>query len=143
MANILLLTHRIPCPPGMGDQNPTEHLLRHLGQKLWLWLGTFFNDPQYERHIATVNGMCHGLHASRVQVACTHTLRAVPHPHLSVAGDEAELVVLLRELLKETAQARQPGRTARDFVCTDDSRHERMLALDPTLLDTPCPTPAP
>jgi polysaccharide biosynthesis protein PslH len=66
MANILLLTHRIPFPPDKGDKIHTYHLLRHLGQKHRLMVGTFVDDAKDEQHVPTVRGMCSELYAARL-----------------------------------------------------------------------------
>lgn len=66
MANILLLTHRIPYPPDKGDKIHTYQLLRHLGQQHHLMLGTFVDDPGDEQHVPQVRAMCADLHAARL-----------------------------------------------------------------------------
>jgi sugar transferase (PEP-CTERM/EpsH1 system associated) len=66
MANILLLTHRIPYPPDKGDKIHTYHLLRHLGQRHHLMLGTFVDDPGDEQHVPHVRSLCADLHAARL-----------------------------------------------------------------------------
>lgn len=66
MANILLLTHRIPYPPDKGDKIHTFQLLRHLGQRHHLMLGTFVDDPGDEQHVPQVRSMCADLHAARL-----------------------------------------------------------------------------
>ncbi len=66
MANILLLTHRIPYPPDKGDKIHTYQLLRHLGQQHHLMLGTFVDDAGDEQHVPQVRAMCADLHAARL-----------------------------------------------------------------------------
>ncbi len=67
MANILLLTHRIPYPPDKGDKIHTYQLLRHLGQRHRLMLGTFVDDAKDERHVPQVRALCAELHAARLR----------------------------------------------------------------------------
>lgn len=66
MANILLLTHRIPYPSDKGDKIHTYQLLRHLGRHHHLMLGTFVDDPYDEQHVPQVRSMCAELHAVRL-----------------------------------------------------------------------------
>ena len=66
MANILLLTHRIPYPSDKGDKIHTYQLLRHLGSRHHLMLGTFVDDPDDEQHVPQVRAMCAELHAPRL-----------------------------------------------------------------------------
>lgn len=66
MANILLLTHRIPFPPDKGDKIHTYHLLRHLGRQHRLMVGTFVDDPKDEVHVPEVKKLCADLHAARL-----------------------------------------------------------------------------
>lgn len=69
MANILLLTHRIPFPADKGDKIHTYQLLRHLGQQHRLMLGTFVDDADDEQHVPWVRTMCADLHAVRLHLA--------------------------------------------------------------------------
>ena len=66
MANILLLTHRIPYPSDKGDKIHTYQLLRHLGRRHHLLLGTFVDNPGDEQHLPQVRAMCAELHAARL-----------------------------------------------------------------------------
>ncbi len=66
MANILLLTHRIPYPPDKGDKIHAYQLLRHLGQRHHLMLGTFVDDANDEQHVPHVRTLCADLHAARL-----------------------------------------------------------------------------
>ncbi len=66
MANILLLTHRIPYPSDKGDKIHTYQLLRHLGRQHHLLLGTFVDDPRDEQHVPQVRTMCAELNAVRL-----------------------------------------------------------------------------
>jgi polysaccharide biosynthesis protein PslH len=67
MANILLLTHRIPYPPDKGDKIHSYQLLRHLGARHHLMLGTFVDDAQDEQHVPQVRALCASLHAARLR----------------------------------------------------------------------------
>ncbi len=66
MANLLYLVHRLPYPPNKGDKVRSFHLLQHLLQRHRVHLGTFIDDPDDEPHIATLRGMCAGLHVARL-----------------------------------------------------------------------------
>jgi sugar transferase (PEP-CTERM/EpsH1 system associated) len=71
MANLLYLVHRMPYPPNKGDKVRSYHLLKHLTQRHRVFVGTFIDDPDDAVHIATLRGLCTGLH-----VAPLHPLRA-------------------------------------------------------------------
>ena len=66
MANILYLVHRLPFPPNKGDKVRSYHLLKHLAARHRVFLGTFVDDPDDEKHIETVRGLCAELHVSRL-----------------------------------------------------------------------------
>ncbi len=66
VANILLLTHRIPYPPDKGDKIHTFQLMRHLGLQHRLMLGTFVDDPADEKHVPQLRTMCAEVHAARL-----------------------------------------------------------------------------
>lgn len=80
MANILLLTHRIPYPPDKGDKIHTYQLLRHLGRRHHLMLGTFVDDASDEKHVPQVRTLCAELHAARLYppVARLRALAGLP-----------------------------------------------------------------
>jgi sugar transferase (PEP-CTERM/EpsH1 system associated) len=67
MANLLYLVHRLPYPPNKGDKVRSYHLLKHLAVHHDVFLGTFVDDPEDERHIATVASMCTDLHVVRLR----------------------------------------------------------------------------
>ena len=71
MAKLLYLVHRMPYPPNKGDKVRSYHLLQHLAQRHDVFVGTFIDDPDDAAHIATLRGLCAGLH-----VAPLHPLRA-------------------------------------------------------------------
>jgi len=58
MSKILLLVHRIPYPPNKGDKVRSYHLLQHLARRHEVFLGTFVDDPDDERHIDVVREFC-------------------------------------------------------------------------------------
>lgn len=67
MANILYLAHRLPYPPNKGDKVRSYHLLKHLAARHKVFLGTFIDDPDDERFVETVGGLCAGLHVARLK----------------------------------------------------------------------------
>lgn len=67
MANILYLVHRLPYPPNKGDKVRSYNLLKHLLKNHKVFLGTFIDDPEDEQHIATLQGMCDGIHVARLE----------------------------------------------------------------------------
>jgi polysaccharide biosynthesis protein PslH len=71
MAKILYLVHRMPYPPNKGDKVRSYHLLRHLAEQHEVYLGTFIDDPDDERHLDTLRQWCADVHAVRL-----HPLRA-------------------------------------------------------------------
>ena len=71
MATLLYLVHRMPYPPNKGDKVRSYHLLQHLAREHKVFVGTFIDDPDDERHVPALAQMCAGLH-----VAPLHPLRA-------------------------------------------------------------------
>jgi len=63
---LLYLVHRMPYPPNKGDKVPSYHLLRHLAARHEVFLGTFIDDPDDERHTDTVRGWCADAHFARL-----------------------------------------------------------------------------
>ncbi|MBA3505464.1 MAG: sugar transferase, partial [Betaproteobacteria bacterium] len=66
MRNLLYLVHRLPYPPNKGDKVRSYHLLRHLAARHRVFLGTFVDDPDDERYIASVKALCAGLYVARL-----------------------------------------------------------------------------
>jgi polysaccharide biosynthesis protein PslH len=66
MANLLYLVHRLPFPPDKGDKVRSYHLLRHLVERHRVFLGTFVDDADDERHLPEVRRLCAGVHAGRL-----------------------------------------------------------------------------
>jgi sugar transferase (PEP-CTERM/EpsH1 system associated) len=66
MADILFLVHRLPYPPNKGDKVRSYNLLKHLARQHRIFLGTFIDDPDDERHIATVRSLCADVHVARL-----------------------------------------------------------------------------
>jgi polysaccharide biosynthesis protein PslH len=88
MANVLLLTHRIPYPPDKGDKIHTYRLMRHLGQRHRLLLGTFVDSADDEQHVATVRSLCAEVQAVRLHprlARLTSLSGLVLHQPLTVA----------------------------------------------------------
>lgn len=63
---MLLLVHRMPYPPNKGDKVRSYHLLQHLVRRHRVFLGTFIDDPDDEKHVDTVRGLCAGSHFARL-----------------------------------------------------------------------------
>jgi sugar transferase (PEP-CTERM/EpsH1 system associated) len=66
MGNLLYLVHRLPYPPNKGDKVRSYHLLKHLTASHRVFLGTFVDDPDDERHVDTLRAMCPDLHVARL-----------------------------------------------------------------------------
>lgn len=66
MANILYLVHRLPYPPNKGDKVRSFNLLKHLLKSHRVFLGTFIDDPNDEKYVATLQAMCPDLHIARL-----------------------------------------------------------------------------
>lgn len=62
MATLLYLVHRMPYPPNKGDKVRSYHLLQHLARSHRVLVGTFIDDPDDERHVEALRGLCAGLH---------------------------------------------------------------------------------
>jgi sugar transferase (PEP-CTERM/EpsH1 system associated) len=66
MANLLFLPHRMPYPPDKGDKVRSFHLLQHLAERHRVFVGTFIDDPDDERHVGALRSLCAGLHVERL-----------------------------------------------------------------------------
>lgn len=66
VSNILYLVHRLPYPPNKGDKVRSYHLLRHLQKSHRVFLGTFIDDPDDEKHLPALQAMCKDLHVERI-----------------------------------------------------------------------------
>lgn len=62
MANLLLLTHRMPFPPDKGDKVRSFHLLQHLVARHRVFVGTFADDPADLAHVGALAALCAGVH---------------------------------------------------------------------------------
>ncbi len=71
MANVLYLVHRMPYPPNKGDKVRSFHQLKHLAARHRVFLGTFIDDPDDDRHLPAVRALCADVHAP-----CLNPLRA-------------------------------------------------------------------
>lgn len=69
MATILYLAHRLPYPPDKGDKVRTHHILRHLHERHRVLLGTFVDDAEDHRHVATVRRWCDQTHVDVLRPA--------------------------------------------------------------------------
>ena len=56
---LLFLAHRVPYPPTKGDKIRSFNLLKHLGQRYQLYLGTFVDDPADWAHESRLRELCH------------------------------------------------------------------------------------
>jgi sugar transferase (PEP-CTERM/EpsH1 system associated) len=66
MANLLFLVHRLPYPPNKGDKVRSYHLLKHLAAQHRVFLGTFVDDPDDLKHLATVRSSCADMYVGRI-----------------------------------------------------------------------------
>jgi sugar transferase (PEP-CTERM/EpsH1 system associated) len=66
MANVLYLVHRLPYPPDKGDKVRSYHVLRHLAERHSVFLGTFTENSDDERHLPTLRAMCADVFAARL-----------------------------------------------------------------------------
>jgi sugar transferase (PEP-CTERM/EpsH1 system associated) len=64
--NLLYLVHRLPFPPNKGDRLRSYHLLKHLAATHRVFLGTFVDDPDDERHADVLRPLCAELHVERL-----------------------------------------------------------------------------
>src|SRR5689334_9699085 len=67
MANVLYLAHRLPYPPNKGDKVRSYHVLKHLAARHRVFLGTFVDDPDDQRHVATLEALCADVYAARLR----------------------------------------------------------------------------
>ncbi len=66
MTNVLYLVHRLPYPPDKGDKVRSYHVLRHLLQNHRVFLGTFLDDLDDEKHLPTLRTLCPDLYVERI-----------------------------------------------------------------------------
>ena len=69
MEDLLLLVHRIPYPPNKGDKLRSFHLLKYLGSRYRVHLGTFIDDPEDWQHAQVVRSYCAETHFARLSPA--------------------------------------------------------------------------
>lgn len=141
MANILYLAHRLPYPPNKGDKVRSYHLLKHLAARHRVFLGTFIDDPDDERHLDTVRRYCADMYAARLtpRLAKMRSLRglltgeALTLPYYRDAGLQAwvdrtcRAVAIDAVVIFSSAMAQyvaQQGRvpTLVDFVDVDSAK---------------------
>lgn len=133
MANILYLVHRLPYPPNKGDKVRSYNLLKHLVTKHQVFLGTFIDDPEDERHIKTLRTLCAGLHVAKLnpRLAKIRSLNGL------LAGDPLTLRyyqdVGLQEWVNETCKTQKID-TAVIFSSAMAQYVDNMSRL-PTLID--------
>jgi len=79
MSNVLYLVHRLPYPPNKGDKVRSYHLLKHLASRHRVFLGTFIDDPEDERHVDALPPYCADMHVARInpRVAKLLSVRAL------------------------------------------------------------------
>ncbi len=58
MDELLFLAHRIPYPPNKGDKIRSWNILKALADQYSVHLGCFIDDPEDNRHRATLEGIC-------------------------------------------------------------------------------------
>lgn len=63
---LLYLVHRIPFPPNKGDKVRSFHLLKDLAARHEVYLGSFIDDPDDERHAGALTPWCRELHLARL-----------------------------------------------------------------------------
>ena len=66
MDPLLFLAHRMPYPPNKGDKVRSYHFLKHLASRYRVFLGTFIDDPDDQRHVDAVRAFCAELHVERL-----------------------------------------------------------------------------
>ncbi|MGH8717634.1 MAG: TIGR03087 family PEP-CTERM/XrtA system glycosyltransferase [Burkholderiales bacterium] len=71
MQHLLFLAHRIPYPPNKGDKLRSFHLLRYLGERYQVHLGSFVDDEEDWRYVEELRKLCVSTHFAKL-----HPLRA-------------------------------------------------------------------
>ena len=66
MSEIIFLVHRLPFPPDKGDKIRSFHLLKHLCANYDVHLGCFIDDPNDERYVDDVAGLCASTKIGRI-----------------------------------------------------------------------------
>lgn len=60
---LLYLVHRIPYPPNKGDKVRSFNILRQLARRHRVFLGTFVDHPDDQRHVEALSQWCEDVHA--------------------------------------------------------------------------------
>jgi sugar transferase (PEP-CTERM/EpsH1 system associated) len=63
---LLYLVHRLPYPPNKGDKIRSYHILRYLGARYRVHLGTFVDSAGDEKHVAALRELCADVCAVRL-----------------------------------------------------------------------------
>jgi sugar transferase (PEP-CTERM/EpsH1 system associated) len=71
MQALLYLVHRLPYPPNTGDRSRAYHVLRYLGRRYRVFLGTFADVPHHQALVDHLGGYC-----AQVKVVAPSPLRA-------------------------------------------------------------------
>lgn len=66
MEPLLYLVHRLPYPPNKGDKIRSFQLLKYLGRRFRVHLGTFVDDTDDEQYVDEVRAHCAGLYVERL-----------------------------------------------------------------------------
>ena len=141
MANVLYLVHRLPYPPNKGDKVRSYHLLKHLAARHRVFLGTFIDDPDDERHVDVVRGLCAELHIARLDprwarvksLAGMATGEALTLPYYRDAGLRAwvrrvrrdnviDAVVVFSSAMAQYVEPGGPAPVVVDFVDVDSAK---------------------
>lgn len=141
MSNVLYLVHRLPYPPNKGDKVRSYHLLKHLASRHRVFLGTFIDDPEDERHVDALPPYCADMHVARInpRVAKLLSVRALASnsaltiPYYSSVGlqdwvdntlreQRVDAVVVFSSVMAKFVQGVPNLRRIVDFVDVDSAK---------------------
>jgi sugar transferase (PEP-CTERM/EpsH1 system associated) len=64
---VLFLSQRLPFPPNKGEKITSFNIVRHLGQRFDLHIGTFIDTPEDVPEIERLRPYCASLHVERIK----------------------------------------------------------------------------
>jgi sugar transferase (PEP-CTERM/EpsH1 system associated) len=113
MADVLFLVHRMPHPPGRGENVRSWHILHHLAARHRVHLGCFSDDSAGMRHLAELEKIC----ASVMCLPIYSLLRRVKSLGALQSGDAMSVSYFRDErLMRWIAETFARSRPSKAFV---------------------------
>jgi len=141
MGDVLYLAHRLPYPPNKGDKLRSYHLLKHIGARHRVFLGTFVDDPDDLRHVASVRSFCADVHVSQLDpfrarlrslsglaanapLTLPYYRDAALHAWVNrtLAEQRIDTIVVFSSAMAQYVPPEHPARVLVDFVDVDSAK---------------------